>query len=165
MSAPPMPAVQVTGLRKSFRAAGAAIEAVSGIDLTVTAGEIFGLLGPNGAGKPVTELRHSLPPGLSEAAAWHSGLTMSATVQRWPSCSSQEPARCITLAFDCEKLAPRWGLRCADASSGTADGRMNWTVLPSTGVPVAGCGRRGDGRNGGTGVDAREYQPDLSWGC
>src|SRR5579862_50061 len=54
MSAPPMPAVQVNGLRKSFRAAGAAIEAVSGIDLAVTAGEIFGLLGPNGAGKTTT---------------------------------------------------------------------------------------------------------------
>src|ERR1700759_816660 len=54
MSAPPMPAVQVTGLRKSFRVAGATIEAVSGIDLTVPAGEIFGLLGPNGAGKTTT---------------------------------------------------------------------------------------------------------------
>jgi len=54
MSAPPMPAVQVTGLRKSFRAAGAAVEAVSGIDLSVPAGEIFGLLGPNGAGKSTT---------------------------------------------------------------------------------------------------------------
>src|SRR5487761_1337084 len=54
MSSPPMPAVQVTGLRKSFRVAGATIEAVSGIDLTVTAREIFGLLGPNGAGKTTT---------------------------------------------------------------------------------------------------------------
>jgi len=54
MSSPPMPAVRVTGLRKSFRAAGAAVEAVSGIDLTVAAGEIFGLLGPNGAGKTTT---------------------------------------------------------------------------------------------------------------
>jgi ABC-2 type transport system ATP-binding protein len=54
MSSPPLPAVQVTGLRKSFRVAGAAIEAVSGIDLTVAAGEIFGLLGPNGAGKTTT---------------------------------------------------------------------------------------------------------------
>ena len=55
MSAPPpMPAVQVTGLRKSFRVAGAAIEAVRGIDLAVSAGEIFGLLGPNGAGKTTT---------------------------------------------------------------------------------------------------------------
>jgi ABC-2 type transport system ATP-binding protein len=49
-----MPAVRVTGLRKSFRVAGAAIEAVSGIDLAVAAGEIFGLLGPNGAGKTTT---------------------------------------------------------------------------------------------------------------
>jgi ABC-2 type transport system ATP-binding protein len=54
MSSPPMPAVRVTGLRKSFRAAGATVEAVSGIDLTVAAGEIFGLLGPNGAGKTTT---------------------------------------------------------------------------------------------------------------
>jgi ABC-2 type transport system ATP-binding protein len=49
-----MPAVRVAGLRKSFRVAGAAIDAVSGIDLTVAAGEIFGLLGPNGAGKTTT---------------------------------------------------------------------------------------------------------------
>lgn len=54
MSAPPVPAVQVTGLRKSFRVAGAVIEAVRGVDLTVPAGEIFGLLGPNGAGKTTT---------------------------------------------------------------------------------------------------------------
>ena len=54
MSTPSVPAVQVTGLRKSFRAAGATIEAVSGIDLTVPAGEVFGLLGPNGAGKTTT---------------------------------------------------------------------------------------------------------------
>jgi ABC-2 type transport system ATP-binding protein len=54
MSAPPLPAVHVTGLRKSFRVAGAVIEAVNGIDLTVAAGEVFGLLGPNGAGKTTT---------------------------------------------------------------------------------------------------------------
>ncbi|MGH3251704.1 MAG: ATP-binding cassette domain-containing protein [Trebonia sp.] len=54
MPSSPVPAVQVTGLRKSFRVAGRAIEAVNGIDLTVAAGEIFALLGPNGAGKTTT---------------------------------------------------------------------------------------------------------------
>lgn len=49
-----VPAVQVTGLRKSFRVSGTTVEAVRGIDLTVPAGEIFGLLGPNGAGKTTT---------------------------------------------------------------------------------------------------------------
>ncbi|HVT69510.1 MAG TPA: ATP-binding cassette domain-containing protein [Trebonia sp.] len=49
-----MAAVQVTGLRKSFRVSGKVIEAVRGIDLAVPAGEIFGLLGPNGAGKTTT---------------------------------------------------------------------------------------------------------------
>jgi ABC-2 type transport system ATP-binding protein len=47
-------AIAVSGLRKSFRVAGQTVAAVSGIDLTVAAGEIFGLLGPNGAGKTTT---------------------------------------------------------------------------------------------------------------
>ena len=58
MSSPPSTpapaAVAISGLRKSFRVAGQTVAAVSGIDLTVAAGEIFGLLGPNGAGKTTT---------------------------------------------------------------------------------------------------------------
>jgi ABC-2 type transport system ATP-binding protein len=43
-------AVEVRGLRKSY----GPVEAVRGIDLTVSEGEVFALLGPNGAGKTTT---------------------------------------------------------------------------------------------------------------
>ncbi|MDG6110326.1 ABC transporter ATP-binding protein [Dactylosporangium aurantiacum] len=45
--------IRVDGLR--VRYPGAARDAVAGIDLAVTAGEVFGLLGPNGAGKSTTQ--------------------------------------------------------------------------------------------------------------
>jgi len=44
------PAIQIRGLVKRY----GAIEAVRGIDLDVSAGEIFGLIGPDGAGKTST---------------------------------------------------------------------------------------------------------------
>lgn len=43
-------AIAVQGLTKSY----GAVEAVNGVDLTVTTGEVFSLLGPNGAGKTTT---------------------------------------------------------------------------------------------------------------
>ncbi len=43
-------AIRVRGLRKSY----GGVEAVSGIDLDITPGEVFALLGPNGAGKTTT---------------------------------------------------------------------------------------------------------------
>jgi ABC-2 type transport system ATP-binding protein len=46
--------VRVSGLRKSFRVKNETVDAVTGIDLVVAEGEIFGLLGPNGAGKTTT---------------------------------------------------------------------------------------------------------------
>jgi ABC-2 type transport system ATP-binding protein len=44
------PVIEVSGLTKKY----GEVEAVRGIDLTVTAGETFGFLGPNGAGKTTT---------------------------------------------------------------------------------------------------------------
>jgi ABC-2 type transport system ATP-binding protein len=53
------PALSVRDLRKSY----GDFEAVSGIDLDVASGEVFGLLGPNGAGKTTTiEILEGLRP-------------------------------------------------------------------------------------------------------
>src|ERR1035438_9885194 len=43
-------AIEATGLAKRF----GATQAVTGVDLAVTAGTVYGLLGPNGAGKTTT---------------------------------------------------------------------------------------------------------------
>lgn len=51
-----MNAIQARGLRKVFRSGFwmRSVEAVKGVDLDVTEGEIFGFIGPNGAGKTTT---------------------------------------------------------------------------------------------------------------
>ena len=47
-------AIEVRGLRRTFRTRHGEVEAVAGIDLDVGRGQIFGFLGPNGAGKTTT---------------------------------------------------------------------------------------------------------------
>ena len=56
--------IETLGLRRVFKSRKRAVEAVAGVDLTVTRGEIFGFLGPNGAGKTTTlrMLATLLPP-------------------------------------------------------------------------------------------------------
>src|SRR5258705_10414484 len=50
MNAPPIPAVQTHGLTRMY----GAIAALSGLDLTVNKGDLFGFIGSNGAGKTTT---------------------------------------------------------------------------------------------------------------
>lgn len=55
MTTTPAPALRLSRLTKSFRAAGGeTVTAVAGIDLRVDRGEVVALLGPNGAGKTTT---------------------------------------------------------------------------------------------------------------
>ncbi|RZS89380.1 ABC-2 type transport system ATP-binding protein [Motilibacter rhizosphaerae] len=53
-SSSPGAAVEATGLVKTYKGRGGAVEAVRGVDLRVERGEVFGFLGPNGAGKSTT---------------------------------------------------------------------------------------------------------------
>jgi D-methionine transport system ATP-binding protein len=43
--------IELAGLRKTYRGAGAGVEALGGIDLRIERGEIFGVIGRSGAGK------------------------------------------------------------------------------------------------------------------
>src|SRR5579875_2176012 len=52
-----MPIIEARGLARTFRSRRRTVEAVRGVDITVSEGEIVGFLGPNGAGKLTTLLR------------------------------------------------------------------------------------------------------------
>ena len=87
------PAVEVTGLRKSFRTGRGRppVVAVDGLDLLVGHGEVVGLLGPNGAGKTTTVrlLLDLLRPDEGTARVlghdpWRDGLAVRAATSSLP---------------------------------------------------------------------------------
>jgi len=76
--AKPEPVIETHGLRRTFKSGKRVVEAVAGVDLAVTPGEIFGFLGPNGAGKTTTlrMLATLLPP--TEGTARVAGVDLRA---------------------------------------------------------------------------------------
>ncbi|WP_147917591.1 ATP-binding cassette domain-containing protein [Ruania zhangjianzhongii] len=66
--------IRASGLTKTFHRNNETIEAVKGIDVTVSEGELVAFLGPNGAGKSTTlrMLTSLLPPtaGTAHVAGW-----------------------------------------------------------------------------------------------
>jgi ABC-2 type transport system ATP-binding protein len=60
-------AVKARALRRIFKGG---VEAVRGIDLAVSAGEVFGFLGPNGAGKTTVRMLCTWRAGCWERWCW-----------------------------------------------------------------------------------------------
>ncbi|HEV2891562.1 MAG TPA: ATP-binding cassette domain-containing protein [Frankiaceae bacterium] len=69
-AAPDRWAIEVAGLRKSFKGG---VDAVNGVDLRVREGEVFGFLGPNGAGKTTTVRMLCTLLGITDGSAYVAG--------------------------------------------------------------------------------------------
>ncbi len=77
--------IETHDLRRTFQGRKSVVEAVAGVDLDVTKGEIFGFLGPNGAGKTTTlrMLSTLLPPTSGEATVAGFDLRSEPAKVRW----------------------------------------------------------------------------------
>ncbi len=77
--------IETHDLRRTFQGRKSVVEAVAGVDLDVTKGEIFGFLGPNGAGKTTTlrMLSTLLPPTSGEATVAGFDLRREPAKVRW----------------------------------------------------------------------------------
>src|SRR6202050_572486 len=74
----PALAIRTEDLRKTYKTSRGDVQAVRGIDLSVSSGQFFGLLGPNGAGKSTT-IGMLTPLVLPTAGrAWVAGLDVVA---------------------------------------------------------------------------------------
>ena len=82
--------IDTADLKRTFKTRTGPVEAVAGVDLHVSAGEIFGFLGPNGAGKTTTlrMLATLLTPTAGEATV------AGADLRRQPGASASASATC-----------------------------------------------------------------------
>ncbi|WP_277207651.1 ABC transporter ATP-binding protein [Isoptericola croceus] len=122
-----MPAIQITGLRKSY----GSFDAVQDVSFTVEPGRVVGLLGPNGAGKTTT--LHVLL-GLAAPTAGR------ALVQGRPYGELDDPARTVGALLDAGGLHPgrsgRHHLRALTLAAGLPADRVD-DVLEVVGLTPA----------------------------
>jgi ABC-2 type transport system ATP-binding protein len=78
MNEPGAPAVMAQGLVKHYTGREGTVEAVRGVDLAVSTGEIFGFLGPNGAGKSTTVRMLTTLLTITEGRAEVAGIDVAA---------------------------------------------------------------------------------------
>src|ERR687894_779462 len=94
------PAVEAAALVKHYPGSkNGDIEAVRGVDLRVSAGEVFGFLGPNGAGKSTTVRMLTTLMTITSGAARVAGIDVSS--------SPDEARRRIGVALQEAGLDPR----------------------------------------------------------
>ena len=129
-TAPPGPAIELSGLTKTF----GDFVAVDDLNVTVEAGGVIGLLGPNGAGKSTT-IRMLL--GLI-APTGGEGRVLGSDVTR-PSAYMDRVGALVEAPVFYPKLSGRDNLRTLAVLAGVADSRID-EVLDIVGL----TGRQGD---------------------
>jgi ABC-2 type transport system ATP-binding protein len=117
------PMIEVCGLKKTY---SGGIQALSGIDFDVGAGEVFGLLGPNGAGKSTTVgiLTTTIAPTAGVARlAGHDVVRQPIPARRVSSVVFQEAVvdRSLSGRAHLELHARLWGVGSAQARTRIAD--------------------------------------------
>ena len=132
------PAIEVEALRKVY---GGGVEAVAGIDLEVSPGEVFGLLGPNGAGKSTTigMLTSTVEPTSGSARlGGYDVRTDALSARRISSVLFQDPVvdRPLTGRRNLEIHARLWGIDSRRAEERLADIVEAFDLFELIGRPV-----------------------------